>query len=243
MRQFIATMIKCTKRNMNEEVLTDVDRWKMVLGSMLTNNKPYEKGVGLLKTFIVSLDHITATNIKKLVGGTPKQTIFSVVRWIFFDFNDIISRADDLSTKRLRLGEYLVSPIIYTVYNKLYRYLSTSETSKNIETCSDILKIKSNILIGAISGKNRSAATSLNIAKYSSYVNDESVLTVATKFTTAGPGSPIEKSGKRINIKFRLFDPSYVGKICIITASNSEPGVSGSLTPFVKINPDTLTFE
>jgi hypothetical protein len=121
--------------------------------------------------------------------------------------------------------------------------MNTSHKTKDVNRLLDIFKVSSAIILNAIIGKTRSKNLGLNIAKYSSYVNDMALLNVATKFTTAGPGSPMERSGKLVGASYRRFDTSSVGKVCLIATSNSDPGVSGSIVPSAQIDLKTMTFK
>jgi hypothetical protein len=65
----------------------------------------------------------------------------------------------------------------------------------------------------------------------------------ALKYTRAGPGTAIEKIGKRAGISYRLIDTTYAGNVDLITTSNGSVGISGVLTPYATVDPDTLAFK
>ena len=243
LRQYIATCLSLSKKGINVESIQRVAYWKTLLGASISETKPLEKGTGLLYTFITALDHRTMINIQNLVGGSPKMTMFSVVRWMFMRYNHLVAKTGSLENKRLRLAEYIITPLIRVMYSKLYRFMNTSHKTKDVNRLLDIFKVSSAIILNAIIGKTRSKNLGLNIAKYSSYVNDMALLNVATKFTTAGPGSPMERSGKLVGASYRRFDTSSVGKVCLIATSNSDPGVSGSIVPSAQIDLKTMTFK
>jgi hypothetical protein len=241
LRQFIASVLEVQKKHMGIEEIESTTRWKFILGSTISENNALSKGEGLLRTFIVSLDHRTIINIKKLIGGGPKESTFAVVRYIFLNFGTLSARTNSLANKRIRLSEYLINPVIQSIYRKLYRFLSTTKKNQDIDRCLDIIKIPSGLIIGAVSGKNK-GELALDIAKYSSSCNDNTLLNVGLSYTTSGPGSASSKSGSMVSSVQRALDTSYLGRLCISTSTNSSPGLSGTLSPMTDINMETLTF-
>jgi hypothetical protein len=68
-------------------------------------------------------------------------------------------------------------------------------------------------------------------------------LFTALKYTKAGPGTAIEKIGKRAGITYRLMDTTYAGSVDLITTSSGSVGISGVLTPYANVDKDTLVFK
>lgn len=242
LRNFIYTVMACKKKNLDVDDISDTTRWKFILGSSISENDAFKKGVGLVKTFIISLDNRTVSNIRKLVGGAPKENMFSVIRWMFLKFSSLSSKSKSLLNKRIRISEWLIDPFLKETYKKLYRFLSTNEKSRDINRLIDIVKCPESLILGAICGRNRAGLT-LDIAKYAAGVNDNVILKDALRYTANGPGTPGSSGGGLTATQFRVFDPSYVGRIDIYQSSNSDPGTGGLFIPTAKINMDTLTFE
>ena len=242
LREFIFTLLECQKRNMGQEEIENVIRWKIILGATISESNALEKGEGLVRTLKISLDHRTIKNIENIVGGAPKTNMWSVIRWMFLKFSSLSNKSNSLLNKRIRVSEWLIDPFLKETYKKLYRYLSTSEKSRDMNRLIDIVRCPEGLLIGAICGKNK-RSLSLDIAKYSSNTNDNSILEAVT-WTAKGPGSPAssESSGSG-GALFRVFNPSYVGRIDLYASSNSDPGSGGHLTLHCKIDTKTLTFE
>ena len=71
-------------------------------------------------------------------------------------------------------------------------------------------------------------------------VNDLDIFS-ALRYTVKGPNSLGSKSDRNINVKFRGVHPSYLGNLDINVYSSSSPGLSGSCTPFAKV--DGLYFD
>jgi len=243
LRQYVATMMAMGRRGVNPDTAKRVTYWVTLLGASISDSKTIEKGYALLSTFMVALDHKTMQTIEQLVGGAPKITMYSVVRWMFIKYATLSAKSNSLDNKRIRFAEYQINPLVRALYAKLYRFMNTGLRMKDIRRLADIFKISPAIITNAIIGKSRGKSGGLTIAKYSSYVNDLALLNVALKFTIAGPGSPMEKSGKLVGPSYRRFEPSSVGRTCLITTSNSDPGISGSLVPWADIDMETLTFK
>lgn len=241
LRNFIFTVLDCNKRGLDKEAIEDTVRWKMILGSYISENNAQIKGKGLVKTFIISLDDRTIINIRNLVGGYPKENMFAVVRWMFLKFSVLSSKTHNLLNKRIRVSEWIIDPFLKETYKKLYRYLATSEKSRDIKRLIDIVRCPDSLILGAICGKNRAGLT-LNIAKYAAGVNDNVLIKDALRYTINGPGTPGSSGGSLTSTQFRVFDTSYVGRVDLYQSSNSDPGVSGCLTPTCKVDMENLVF-
>jgi hypothetical protein len=245
LRQFLATTLEVGKKNMDIEEITSTDRWKSILGSYISDNNVYQKGIDLLKTFIVSLDHRNIQLMKMLLPNPdkdPKKSMFAVIRYIFVNFGTLSTKTNSLLNKRIRLSEYLVNPIIQSIYKKLHRFLSTPKKNQDLQRCGDIIKVPASILINAVSGKAKDDLA-IDIVKFSSNCNDNSLLNAALSYTNNGPGSPGSKSGGLGGSSQKGIDLSHVGRLDINCSSNSSPGSAGSLCPTCKININTLTFQ
>lgn len=245
MRQFIACVVSVAKRNMTIETMRRREKWLSILGDQLLELNSITKGKNMINTFINSYDYITKSIIAKTVEkGIEQKTIFDVIKWTFFDFNSITSKAAiDLSTKRLRLGEYIISIIIKHLYKKLYKFINKNVKSQDMKSLQDIFKINSQILISAIMGKSQARDLNLNIMNYCDYVNDNAYLNACLSATLAGPGSAIEKSASsNISIAHKKFNTSYAGNLTIIDSGTSTPGISIKICPLTRINVDSGTF-
>lgn len=233
LRMFVATIIASGKRTIDMDYIRNPCRWTMLLGETISIPKSLEKGVALLKTFTASMDYRTKTIINQLVPGSPRNDIFSVVRWIFVNYVQLCSKDDGLQNKRLRLNEYLINPFIKMLTEKVYRFVNTPEKIKTLKGLTDIFKIKSSLILNAIIGKISPQITGLNIAKFSSETNDDALVNTLLTTTKSGPGSPTEKS-KRLGISHRIAPIDYIGNIDIVTGSAANPGLTNLLTPINK---------
>ncbi len=242
LRQYVASVLLLGRRGVTPDTASRVNYWITILGSSISETKTTEKGQGLMNTFIGALDERTKETIQKLVGGFPRTSMFAVVRWMFIRYTTLSAKTNSLDNKRIRFTEYQITPLIRILYNKLYRFMNTGDRMKDIKRLADIFKISSAIIVNSIIGKTRGKSGGLSIAKYSSYVNDQAIFNVGLKFTIAGPGSAMERTGRLVGSHYRRFDTSNVARTCLITTSNSDPGVPGVLVPTAKVDMDTFTF-
>lgn len=261
-RQFVACMISTikNKRSFELDSIRNPGRWLIILGEQITTNpqKTLEKGEGLLKTFISAYDFRIQTIINKLVtDGAPKTNMFMAMRWLFIRFNQRSYYDSSLQNKRIRFNEYLISPFVKEIVGKVYRFMNSSgrilikgedgddkKAERKMRKLLDIFKISQYIIVNSLNGKINVQKTGMNVVKYSSLSNDNVLSGPLSEYTFAGPGAPsTSKSGKRSSSVNNRFTPDYLGNICIVTASNREPGITGTLTPDPDINLDKGVFE
>jgi hypothetical protein len=242
LRQLVFTFLQLQRRNLDIEYIRNAYYWRMILGSFVSANKPYEQGAKLIMTFHNCLDTRTTENIRNIVGGPPRETSFTILRWMFKNYSTLSNKNMSLQNKRLRYTEYIVSPLIRDIQNKLYRFLKTNPNMMDKKRLLDIFKPSPSIIVHAIIGKTKNKNQALSIAKYSNQVNDMAIFT-ALKYTRAGPGTAIEKIGKRAGVSYRLMDTTYAGNVDLITTSAGSVGISGVLTPYANVDPKTLAFK
>jgi hypothetical protein len=242
LRQLVFTILQLQRKNLDLEYIRDAYYWRMVLGAFVSVNKPYDQGTNILVTFVTCLDSRTINNIHNIIGGPVRDTSFAVLRWMFKNYSSLSNKNMSLQNKRIRYTEYIVSPLIRDIQMKLYRFLKTAPNNRDKKRLLDIFKPSPSIIVHAIIGKTKNKNQALSIAKYSNQVNDMAIFT-ALKYTRAGPGTAIEKIGKRAGISYRLIDTTYAGYVDLITTSNGSVGISGVLTPYAKVDNETLSFK
>ena len=234
LKNFIVTMMLLNKRGMNLEMVQDNIYWLRILGLMVgASQDDVKRGREWLKTFITIADERSLRILNAKNDWVEIDDTFGVMKWMFFRFDILNAKSSGLQNKRLRLGEYLVNPVKQNMNAAFYRFMNVRKNN-DINRLQNIFKINPMIIIDSMIGKSKSNST--NITKYSGRVNDLCIIQ-ALKFTKSGPGSPFERMGsKRVGNQHREFDPSYVGKVCLMSTPTSDPGISGILTPFVKID-------
>jgi hypothetical protein len=73
------------------------------------------------------------------------------------------------------------------------------------------------------------------ILRFDESVNDMSFFS-RFKFTNKGPHSLGGKNSNNIGIRYRGIHPSFLGNLDVLVCGNSDPGTSGLLSPFGKID-------
>lgn len=244
LKQYVATMLALNRKNLDLEDMGNVYYWMRTLGAYISQTKPFEQGSALLTTFITCLDARTIINVNRIVGGSKKDTPWTILRWMFIDFASLSNKNTSLRNKRLRYTEYLIAPLVREVQMKLYRYLKTRPKMRDMKRLLDILKISSSCICHSIIGKTKSKNTALNITKYSSQVNDFSIINSALKWSKAGPQSAIERTtAKRASAQMRAMDASCLGNLDMISFSSLNCGIAGVICPWAEVDKDTMTFK
>jgi len=193
----------------------DESYWKKNLGRIFSTNTSaqLEKSEKMLLSFERIMDECTKESYR--INDDDKKDTYSIVRWMLLQY-DTILKADnmDLANKRIRLNEYLITPLLMKFSTNTYRALN----SKNM-TFSNIKTIFSNI------GPNFIIKNLIKneLLRYSNTVNTMALFSAALKFSFKGPSSFAENSDS-IEDRYRSTHPSYIGRIGLTHSSSSDPG-------------------
>jgi hypothetical protein len=128
----------------------------------------------------------------------------------------------DLRNKRIRCNEYIASLLTKEFSKRLNRIISLRNKA-TIENYRDLFKFPGDILIQKMHTSG--------ILRFDESINDMNFFS-KLKYTSKGPHSLGGKNSNNINMKHRGIHPSYLGYIDILVASNSDPGLSGLISPF-----------
>jgi hypothetical protein len=200
--------------------------WRRRLGATFTRNANAveEKADKITLSFLRILDDRT----KKILRVPPedKQDTFSVVRWMLRGYDEL-SRMDnmDLRNKRMRVYEYLIHPLLLKFSSGTYRLLNSRRVT--FESLKSIFNIKPGFVIKRL--------ITNELLRYDNAVNGLDLFASALKWSGRGPQS-IADGGKSVNIRYRGLHPSYIGRISLTSANNSDPGLSGSFVPFLSVD-------
>jgi hypothetical protein len=221
----VATLLNCLNSRIKMDKIFEKDYWIKKLGGYFTtnNSNKQEKGEGILMSFERILDEWT----KKILRTEEenKQDTYSVVRWMVRNYLTLIKQDNmNLANKRIRLYEYLLHPLLIKFSRGTYRVLNNRNSKfEKIKT------IFSNIQKGFLVKK----IVNNELLRYDNSVNSLSLFTLILKFTQSGPQSPFSSSN--VNVRYRGLNPSYLGRIGLTSTSAGDPGVSGTLTPFLEL--------
>ena len=206
------------------------DFWIKNLGKTFTKNSNVlvEKAESVLLSLERVLDECTINNLPEVEYYDDTKDIYAVIRWLLTSFDDHRDSDNmELNNKRLRLSEYLIYPVIYKFTTNIYRLIN----SKNIT-----LKRLRNTFSNFSSMFAIKKLTTSELLRYSNCVNGLDLYAAGLKFTRRGPQSMNDGGGSNTPTKYRGLHPSYVGRIDLVAASSSDPGMTGSFTPFCKMD-------
>jgi hypothetical protein len=150
---------------------------------------------------------------------------------MILNFNTLKTRNNmDMMNKRVRKNEYIVmSSLGKKVSENINKLIEKKSKSKmnTMDTLLELFNFPSDIILSGM--KNLS-----DVVKSDDIVNDMTFLQ-DLMYSSKGPNSLGETSSKMISAKYRYLHPSQLGILDLNVSSNSDPGMSGSFVPFVKL--------
>lgn len=207
----------------------------------LSTNNNIEKGRNLLDSLKRLLDETTKKILR--VDISNKMDVFSVIRWMTQDFNELRMKDNmNLKNKRLRCNEYIASLLTQEFSIKLNRIMALGSKA-TIDNFREMFKFPGNILIMKMH--------SSGVFRFDDTINDMDFF-ARFKYTNKGPHSAGRKNSNSIGIRYRGIHPSFIGHIDLTVCGNSDPGTSGLISPYSKIKglnfddsmePDNFRFE
>ncbi len=227
----------CTNRVTVEQLEEDRELWI----KKVSNPPNLEKGYSILKSLNRMLDETT----KKILKIHPyhKKDIYTLLRWMMQEFTVLRLKDNmNLENKRLRCNEYIASLLTLHFSSKLQGIISQGENA-TISKYKDMFNFPGNMLIQKMENAG--------ILRFDDDVNDMNFFS-KFKFTVKGPHSQGGKNSNNISMKTRGLHPSYLGYFDVLVCGNSDPGLSGVISPFTKMEglyfdnsdePDDYAFE
>ena len=205
----------------------DHEYWIYELGKKFKQNKlqQKEKADDIMLSFKRILDGRTKRILPLEMEN--KESIFHLVRWMVTKFEILKVRNNmDLENKRMRVSEYLIYDLLKKFSTITYRILNTNnvmlkEKRQLFSSLSPMFVIKS-------MGSNE-------LLRYLGGVNSIDLFNSRLKFSYRGPQG-LGKGKSSVNLAYRGIDPSYIGRIGLVAASANDPGMSGTLVPFMETN-------
>ena len=151
-----------------------------------------------------------------------KKNTLTIIRYILREFETLVnSDNQDLDNKRLRLYEYQTYSLRKYFSDQIYRVLNSSTRSKAVldrmfSNLSPMFIIKQTVVN--------------ELLRYYNATNEINLYASLLKYTFRGPQS----LNKTVSMEQRDLHPSYAGRLSLIAAASGDPGLSGTLTPFVE---------
>lgn len=225
----VVTLLNMINSSMNFNDLYNTDIWIERLGGGFVTQNKLQKGLTILKSFESTLD----INIQEQIylPWKYKKDMFVLLQWLLCEFNSLkMKDTMNITTKKVRCAEYIAAIYAKKLTTNIHR-LSNKGKKINLKEIERTINIKPDWLIVEI--------TKSQLVGFRNIVNDMDSF-LATKFTykgISGVGDTNGSNGSRsIPNQFRLLDISNMGILDPDASSPSDPGVNGSIIPFLKLN-------
>lgn len=225
----VVTLLNMINSSMNFNDLYNTDIWFERLGGGFVTQNKLQKGLTILKSFESTLD----INIQEQIylPWKYKKDMFVLLQWLLCEFNNLkMKDTMNITTKKVRCAEYIAAIYAKKLTTNIHR-LSNKGKKINLKEIERTINIKPDWLIVEI--------TKSQLVGFRNIVNDMDSF-LATKFTykgISGVGDTNGSNGSRsIPNQFRLLDISNMGILDPDASSPSDPGVNGSIIPFLKLN-------
>ena len=191
----------------------------------LSNNNTIEKGEDILIFFTRLMDETTKTILK--LNTHNKEDIYAILRWMMQNYNTLRMKDNlSLENKRLRCNEYIASLLTLEFSKRLNRVITLGQKA-TMDNYLDCFKFSGELLLQKMH--------SAGILRFDDTINDMDFFS-RFKYTNKGPHSMGGKNANNISIRYRGIHPSFLGNIDLLVCGNSDPGTSGVLSPFGKID-------
>jgi len=200
--------------------------WIDKLSAFFTKNSDPIKKFEKIKTMLISLDRLMDDATRKILNlpKEDKKTTLNIIRYMLRNFETLSTDDNqDLNNKRIRIYEYMLYPLRKYFSDHIYRVLNSTTRSANI-----LQRIFSNLNPMYIIKQ-----TVVNeLLRYYNSTNEMNLYSCLLKYTFRGPQS----INKTVSVYQRDLHPSYAGRLSLVASSASDPGISGTLVPFVELD-------
>lgn len=225
-QSIVSTIYKTITKDTVYEEMFSIKFWEEAIGYEFTSKLPREKGVSVLESLEFIYDKSTMESIK--LPLECKETAYDIIRWMMREFDTLKSRDNqDLSFKKIRLPEYISSMYSMKMCNGIYRVSKKQKKDITLKDLRTIIMINPMYLLQNI--------TKCKLIHYNNLVNDLDSIT-ALEFTYKGIAGIGENSNSSVPLKLRFVHPSNMGRTDTASSHKSDPGMSGNLCPFTKLN-------
>ena len=230
-RNLAVTFYKAIEQHAKKVSSTESrDFWRRkILNSPTAKIDRADKTIASLKRI---LDERTKKNLREIPEG-QKDSSFDVVRYMVTNYEELYAiDGVDIYTRRIRLFEYLLFPLLLKWSEIAIRILN----SRNV----DMKRLETTFSnIGAMFLVKRLITNEL--LRYSNVTNALNLFNVALKWSARGPQS-LGANGADMPLKYRSVHESFIGNLSLNASSASDPGTSGTIVPFCN-NIDRMFFE
>ena len=200
-----------------------IETWRMLLGKhFTTNEKALEKAASTVKSFERTMDDITKASLS-FVPLEYKENSFTLLVWLMNNL-DTLKKNDNhsLFNKRLRFYEYIFYSLQAKFNTATNRNLSNGR-SNTFNSKKRIFNVQLNHIIKQL--------LTTNLHRYDNCVSGLDLFSSGLKWSSRGPQAMQDDD---VPLEFRDIHPSQLGIIDIYNKSQSDPGMQGIFTPFIR---------
>ena len=203
-----------------QEMFTD-SYWVTALGIAFNNQTdPHEKGKSILCSLELIYDYETKSEIH--LPEEYKHDAYCIIRWMIWEYNNLRIKDNlNILTKKLRCSEYIAAIYGAKLSRGIYKLSDRGKTAE-LSTIRKFIITHPMYLITQMGRRQ--------LINFRGMVTDMDSL-LAMKFTYKGDEAGIQT----ISSAYKLLHPSNLGVLDPDASSASDPGVSGSVAPFIKL--------
>lgn len=214
-----------TRKFATLEGLNTRDMWLEALGRHFSLATPRSKAISVLSSFEFTYDKTTKELLK--LPEEEKQDVYCVLRWLIYEYNALILKDNlDVSLKRIRVEEYMAYLLAPKIGKAIYALGDMGETV-NLQTIETRMNIPYDFLVNEIAKQS--------IVVFADMVTDNDSF-VPLKVSRGGPSSISEKNNSAaLPVVYRHLHPSSLNIMDATSSGNSQPGITSTLIPFLKI--------
>lgn len=199
--------------------------WIDKLASIFTKNADPFKKYAKIKNMLISFDRLIDDPTRKTlkIGKEHSKDTLSILKYIIMNFEKLSTEDNfDLDKKRIRMYEYQLYPLRILFASHIFRILNSPSRTKAVlervfSSLSPMHVVKQTV--------------SNELLRYYNATNEMNLFTSLLRYSIRGPQS----LSRTVSMEQRDIHPSHVGRLSLIAASPGDPGLTGTLSPFVEI--------
>ena len=232
-QSFIFTILSCIEKDVT---MVDIFNWDFWLVKLAGDNiKPNKKkrnnkkvdhksrGESILFSFENLYDISTKEDLKLPIE--EKSDMYAILRWMLFQFNSLKMKDNtDLTMKRIRWGQYIAAEYAQGLVYKIFSI--SNDRTVTVDKLRRVLSLDYMYLIKRLKSNN--------LLAYKNNVNDNDLI-LSLKYTFKGTSGIGDKKGSSVPTNLKFVKISHMGILDRDTSSNSDPGMSGLMCPYVTL--------
>lgn len=226
LQAFVYTLITNVPKKCDSiSKFADVEYWLMVLGADF-KNKTVEKGQSMLDSVDRNYDLSMKDELR--LPDDNKRNLFDILRWEMYEFDALWNKDNyDMTYKKLKISSYIAG---YYAAKLSYNLVKTTNSINSLtaEKLFKSLNIAHDYILDQLKRGN--------LVSYKNGVNDDDIFSVL-KYTFKGVSGIGENKASAVPVKYRLANPSHIGKVDCDTSPAGDPGMTGLICPYAELAP------